>query len=275
MKSTVVKQEAATQLDSDIDEDPVRPDTAPNTAHPPYALHIRMPEPHVQGTQPHTQRRSGTTTNRQRRLPVRPKKPHIKPVSFAWKQAAPAVLQRSQSFKLTRPPAQLWNPKITPKPENPSIQTQPQQLTVTKSFDRFTLERQAGHKKTVSAMNLRNALQEAHNSHSFAELLPFKTVFNREPVHMRSVTLQLRVQGMSCSAAPSLLHSPEPSSPLSIPQRQLATVRLVWAADQQGVVLQSSLRPGCFRGSKVRSSKGVRFLRRPCTRLSPNHFLAL
>lgn len=276
MKSTVVKQEAATQLDTDIDEDPIRPDTAPNTGHPPYVLHIRMPEPHVQGTQLHTQRQAVTATSRDRRLPAQPEKTRVKPVSFAWKQATPAVLQRSQSYKVARPPAQLWKPKNSSRTEKPSSQTQLQQLTATKSFDRFTSERQASHQKTVSAMDLGNALQDTHEYRSFAESLPFKTVSSREPIHLRSVTLQLRVQGMSCSAAPSLLHSPEPSSPMSIiPQRQLATVRLVWAADRQGVVLQSGVKPGCFRGSKVKSSRGVRFLRRPCARLSPNHFLAL
>lgn len=264
MKPTVVKQEAATQLDTEIDEDLVRPDTAPNPRQRPYALHIRMPGPPIiQGTQLHTRKHSTAVTSRE--LP-QPKKTAPKPVSFAWKPVAPGVLQRSQSFKL--PLGQTWKPRTTP--------TTTKQLTVTKSFDRFTLDKQTRHTKTVSAMDLGNALQEERDFRSFADTLPsHTTVSSREIVHLRPVTLRLRVKGISCTAAPSLLTS-EPTSPLSIPQhKKLATVKLVWTADQQGVVLQSSSRPGCFRGSKVMSSRGGKFFRRPCARLSPNHFLAL
>lgn len=269
MKPTVVKQEAATQLDTEIDEDIVRPDTAPNQRQRPYALHIRMPgPPSIQGTQMHTRKHSIAVTSRE--LPPQ-KKTAPKPVSFAWKPVTPGVLQRSQSFKL--PLGQTCKPRTTPATTK--------QLTVTKSFDRFTLNRQTHHTKTVSATDLGNALQEERDFRSFADTLPshttisHTTVSSREIVHLRPVTLRLRVKGISCTAVPSLLTS-EPTSPLSVPQhKKLATVKLVWAADQQGVVLQSSSRPGCFRGSKVMFSRGGKFFRRPCARLSPNHFLAL
>ena len=260
--------EAGTQLDTDIEEGPCRPETAPNLASPKKRLmRTAMLRP-----------QSGAISSR---VPGNSGKSSRKPVSFAWKQVAPRFLQKNQPLRLNVPQTLIKpvsKPLVHSKTAQRGVRSYTQRISTTKSFDRFPAEKPSPHHYTASAAeplplhpeSISALLEHKPEFRSYAEPT-CRAVSIRAPLHLRAVSLQL--QGVSYSVANSKLPSPEPSSPLPVPQ--LATVRLMWTPDQSRVILQSCSQRSGFRGSKVSSSRGVRFLRRPCARVSPNHFLAL